>query len=325
MDRRAFIGTMAGGWLTVPLAVEASVPRIGFLSPSSLSDSRTPLLFEAFRRGLRELGYVENQSVTLEPRWADGHYDRLPGLAVDLVRLRVSVIVAYGAAIQAAKNATKATPIVMAIAQDPVAAGFVADLARPGGNTTGSSSMTPELLGKQLELFREVVPRLARVGVLANPANAGNAPPLLRRAQDAATALRVRLHIHEVRDQGEIERGFIAMSRERVEAVMLLPDSMLLDNRARIEAIAARFRLPTVSWGSDHAQAGGLISYGPNVAERFHRAATYVDRILKGAKPADLPIEQPAVFELIINLKTARALGLTIPASLLERADRVIE
>ena len=302
----------------------ANIPRIGFLSPSSLSEPRTPRFLDAFRQGLRELGYVEGQNIAIESRWAEGKYDRLPGLATDLVRLKVSVIVTYGAAIQYAQQATGTIPIVMAVVIDPVAAGFVASLARPGGNMTGLSSMAPELVGKQLELLKEVVPKASRVALLGNPANAGNAQQV-RHAQDAARGLGVRLQLVEARSPSEIDSAFSAMTTERAGAVIVLADSMLLDHRTRIADLAARRRLPTVSTWVDHLEAGGLMAYGPSVSDRFRRAATYVDKILKGAKPADLPVEQPTKFELMINLRTAKALGLTIPPSILARADQLIQ
>ena len=310
------------------LAVEAqratSIPRIGFLSPSSLSEPRTPRFLEAFRQSLRELGYVEGQNIAIEFRWAEGKYERLPGLAAELVRLRVDVIVAYGPAIQAAQQATGTIPIVMAVALDPVGAGHVASLGRPGGNITGLSSMAPELVGKQLELLKEVVPKVSRVALLANPANPGSAPQV-RAAQDTARALGVRLQLLEARGPSEIDNAFAAITAERAGAVIVLPDAMLLDHRTRIADLAARRRLPIVSAMFENAEAGGLIAYGPSIPDRFRRAATYVDKILKGAKPADLPVEQPTKFELVVNLKAARALELTIPKSLLQRADQIIQ
>jgi len=315
--------------LVVPLAGEAqqaaSLPRIGFLAPASLSDPRVPRYVQAFRQGLRELGYVEGQNIAIEFRWAEGQYDRLPGLAAELVRLKVNLIVAGGPpAIRAAKHATETIPIVMASVGDPVATGFVASLARPGGNITGISNMLPELVGKQLELLKEVVPKVSRVALLGNPANPGNAPQL-RHAQDAARALGVRLQPLEARDTSEIDSAFAAITTERAGAVIVLSDTVLLDHRTRIADHAARRRLPTVFGLSEFAEAGGLLAYGPSLADGYRRAATYVDKILKGAKAADLPVEQPRTFELVINLKTAKALGLTIPQALLLRADRVIQ
>ena len=323
------IALLAVAVFVVPLAGEAqqatSLPRIGFLSASSLSDPRFPRNLQAFRQGLRELGYVEGQNIAIEFRWAEGKYDRLLGLAAELVRLKVNVIVTSGTpAIQAAKHATETIPIVMVAAIDPVATGFVASLARPGGNSTGMSFMLPELVGKQLEMLKEVLPKVSRVALLGNPANPGNAQQV-RHAQDTARALGVRLQPLEARDPSEIDNAFAAITTERAGAVIVLVDTMLLVHRARIADHAARRRLPTVSGMSDDAEAGGLLAYGPSLSDRFRRAATYVDKILKGAKAADLPVEQPTTFELVINLKTAKALGLTIPQSLLLRADQVIQ
>ena len=334
MDRRAFIGTLAGGLLTAPLAARAQqagkVPRIGLLSPASPSDAgRKPsdlaVLFAAFQDAMRELGYVDGQSIKIESRWAEDNYDRLPRLAADLVRLKVDVIVTYGTpASQAAKRATGTIPIVMAAIIDPVASGLVASIARPGGNVTGQSMMSPDLVGKQLEILRELVPKVSRVTLLHNPANPGNAPQV-RNAQDAAGALGLRLQPLGARDPSEIDNAFAAMTNEQSGAVIVLVDAILQENRTRITDLAARHRLPAVYGLSEYAKAGGLLAYGPNRLDMFRHAVTYVDKILKGAKPGDLPIEQPQKFELIVNLKTAKALGLTIPQSLLLRADQVIE
>ncbi len=326
---RLIITTLALSLLTAPLPAAAQQPakihRIGFLSPSSPSDQRFQRYLEAFRQGLRELGYVEGQNIAIESRWAEGKYDRLPDLAAQLVRLKVDVIVASTTpAIQAAKPATGAIPIVMATSIDPVATGSVASLARPGGNITGLSLMSPELVGKQMQLIKELVPKVTRVAVLGNPANAGHAPQL-REAEVAARALGVRLQPLEARDPKEVDSAFAAMTKERAGAVIVLVDVSFADDRTRIARLAARTRLPAVYWSRENAEAGGLMAYGANVADLHRRAATYVDKILKGAKPADLPVEQPTRFELVINLKTAKALGLTIPQSVLIRADHVIQ
>jgi len=326
VDRRAFIGTLASGLLAAPLAGEAQpaekMYRIAFLSPTSPSDAGR---LAAFREGLRELSYVEGQNIAIESRWAEGNYDRLPGLAAELVRFKVDIIVTYGTpASQAAKRATGTIPIVMAGAIDPVASGLVTIVARPGGNLTGLSLMAPELVGKQLEILKDVVPKVSRVALLGNPANPGNAPQV-RHAQDAARALGLRLQPLEARGPSDIDSAFAAITSEQAGAVIVLVDSMLLDHRTRIADLAARRRLPAVYGLSDHVEAGGLMAYGPNRLDIFRRAATYVDKILKGAKPGDLPVEQPTKFALVINLKTAKALGLTIPPSLLQRADQVIE
>jgi len=328
VHRRAFLGTVAGGLLAIPLVAEAQpkagVPRIGYLgnsSPSLESD-----LVDAFRQGLGEFGYTEGQNITIEYRWAEGKYDRFPDLVADLVRLKVDVIVTAGTpGALAAKQATKTIPIVMAVAGDAVGAGLVASLARPGGNVTGSTTIVQELEGKRLELLREVVPRLSRVAVLWNPANPVS-PIILKQTQLAAPALRLRLEpIVGVSGVRELEGAFATISRVRPDALILLADRFLLAERTRIVEFAAKRRLPTMYPYREMVKAGGLMSYSPSYPDLFRRAATYVDKILKGAKPGDLPVQQPTKYELVINLKTAKALGLTIPQSLLQRADEVIQ
>ena len=325
------LGFFSGGFTPPPAATAqpaGKVARIGILSPSSPSEaSRSPsdlaVLFKAFREGLRDLGYVEGQNVRIESRWAEGNYARLPGLAADLVRLKVDVIVTYGTpASEAAKRATATIPIVMAAIIDPVASGLVTSLARPGGNVTGQSMMSSDLVEKQLEILKEVVPKISRVALLHNPANPGNTPQV-KHAQDAARALGVRLQLLGARDPGEIDSAFALMTAE--QAVIVLVDATLQANRAHITDLAARHRLPAVYGLSEYAEAGGLLTYGPNRLDMFRHAGLYVDKILKGAKPGDLPVEQPTKFELVINLKTAKTLGLTIPPALLVRADQVIE
>jgi putative ABC transport system substrate-binding protein len=328
VDRRAFLAESIA-LLAAPRAAVAQqgtkIPRVGFLSPNSGSDPRFLRRLTAFQQGIRELGYVEGQNIAIESRWGEGKWDRLPGLAAELVSLMVDVIVTYGPpAILAAKQATGTIPIVMAGTIDPVATGFVATLARPGGNITGLSLMAPELVAKHLEIIKEVVPKVSRVALLENPANAGTAPQLLH-AQGAARTLGLRLQPVEARGPSEIDGAFAAMTREQAGAVIVLVDLMLLDHRTRIADLAATRRLPAVYGMSDHVEAGGLIAYGPSVLERYRRAAIFVDKILRGAKPGNLPIEQPTKFELVINMKAAKALGLTIPSSLLLRADQVIE
>jgi ABC-type uncharacterized transport system substrate-binding protein len=324
MDRRAFLAGSAA-LLAAPLAAEAQqarkVPRVGILL---LSDAQS--VPDAFRQGLRDLGYVEGQTIALEYYWAEGKEERFPGLASELVHLRVDVIfAAVAAAAQAAKTATKTIPIVTAV-NDPIAAGFVASVARPGGNITGLSMMSPEVVGKQLELLRQVVPKISRVAVLANPANPGSAPQL-RQAEVAAKTLGMRLQPLEARSLSEIDSAFVAMARERAEGLLVLLDPTLGGRlqRERIAELAARNRLPAMYALRLHVDAGGLMAYGSDIFDLYRRAAIYVDKILKGAKPGDLPIEQATKFELVINLKTAKALGLTIPQSLLQRADQVIE
>ena len=296
---------LAVGLSLAPLAVEAqqtaSLPRIGFLAPASVSDPQVPRVLQAFRQGLREWGYVEGQNITIEFRSAEGQYDRLPGLAAELVRLKVNVIVAAGPlASQVAKQATKAIPIVMAAIADPVGAGFVASLARPGGNITGLSLMHSDLVAKQLELLKEVLPKVSRMAVLGNPANP-NYAPMLRGAQDAARALGVRLQPLEARDPSEIDTVFAPLTTERAGALIVLGDTMFFGHRTRIADHAVRRRLPTAFGASEYAEAGGLLAYGPSLVDGYRRAATFVDKILKGAKPADLPVEQPTKFELVIN------------------------
>ncbi len=301
------------------------VPRVGYLSPGSSSDPARLRRFEAFRQGLRELGYVEGQSITIESRWAEGKYERYSALAADLVRLKVDVIVAVGGrATQDAQQATRTIPIVMSVVIDPLGSGLVASLARPGGNVTGLTIMASDLVGKQFEVLKEVVPKVSRVALLWNPANPGSAPQL-RAAEVAARALGVRLQTLEARVPQEIDSAFAAMTKERAGALVVLSDAILLNQRRQIAELAAKSRLPAVYALREHAEAGGLVGYGANPLDLERRAATYVDKILKGAKPGDLPVEQPTKFELVINLKTAKALRLTIPQTLLQRADQVIE
>ncbi len=254
-----------------------------------------------------------------------GEYDRLPGLAAELVRLKVDVLLTVGdPSIRAAKEATRTIPIVMAAVKDPIVTGLVASLARPGGNITGLSIMAPELVGKQLELLKEVLPKVSRVALLWNPANASNAPQL-REAEVAARALGVRLQSLEVRAPGEIAGAFAAMTRERAGAVIILVDAMLNEHRTQTVALATKSRLPAMHGIREHAETGGLMAYGASVSDMYRRAATFVDKILKGSNPADLPVEQATRFDLVINLKSAKALGLTIPQSVLLRADELIQ
>ena len=318
------------GLVAAPLAAAAQrpagkMPRVGVLSPRSGSDPQAQLQLEAFRQGLRELGWAEGQNIIFEYRWAEGKYERFPDLLAELIRLKVDVIVTPSMPVtHAAKQATKTIPIVMLGVNDPIANGLVASLARPGGNITGLSIVAPELVGKHLELLREVVPTVSRVAVLLNPTNPGTASQL-REAEVAGRALGVRLQPLEARAPGEIDTAFAAMTRERAGAILVLSDAMFNIERKRIADLTARSRLPSVyAWGG-HAEAGGLMAYGVNLLDHYRQAATYVDKILKGAKPADLPVAQPTKFELVINLKTAKALRLTIPPSLLIRADQVIE
>jgi putative tryptophan/tyrosine transport system substrate-binding protein len=300
------------------------VPRIGYLAAAS----RTGMshLTEAFLQGLREVGYVEGTNIAIEYRWADGKFDRLPELAAELVRLKVDVIVAaVTQASLAAKNATGTIPIVMAAVGNPVDSGLIASLARPGANITGTSVMSDEVVGKQLELLKETLPTISRVAALWNPANPVFQKLQLREVDATARALNVSLQKVEARDQDEIERAFKAIAKERTRALHVLPDPVFTTHRRRIADLAVKYRLPTVSGTIESTEAGMLMSYGPNFPESYRRAATYVDKILKGAKPGDIPVERSTKFELVINLKTAKQIGLTIPQSVLYRADKVIK
>jgi putative tryptophan/tyrosine transport system substrate-binding protein len=298
-------------------------PRIGYLSGSSPSTS--PARREAFRQGLRELGYVEGKNIVIEQRYADGKFDRLPALAAELVRLKVDIIVTAGPqATRPAKQATSTIPIVMAQDPDPVGNGFVASLARPGGNITGLATFAPELSGKQLELLKETVPKLSRVAVFGTSINPGNAQNL-REVELAAKAFGVKLQYLDVLSPKDFETAFRAASKGLADAVLMLPGSVLGLQRSQLADLAVKSRLPAIYPQAEFTEAGGLMYYGTNTPDLFRRAATFVDKILKGAKPADLPIEQPTKFEFIINLKTAKQIGLTIPSNVLVRADKVIK
>ena len=299
------------------------VLRIGFLSAAS--PSTVSARVEAFRQGLRELGYVEGKNIFIEWRFAEGKSDRLSALAAELVRLKVDVIVSGApTSTRSAKQATVTIPIVMAFDDDPVGSGFVASLARPGGNITGLSSQNPELSGKQLELLREIVPKLSRVGVLGDVTRPG-IPQALREINVAADAFRVQVQYLEVREPKDIEIAFRAASQEHADAVLVLGSPVLNSQRKQIADLAVKNRLPAIYSAPEYVEDGGLVSYGVIRADMYRRAATYVDKILKGAKPADLPVEQPTKFELVINLKAAKQIGLTIPQSVLYRADKVIK
>jgi putative ABC transport system substrate-binding protein len=301
------------------------VPRVGYLNPGSTSDAARQRRFEAFRQGLRELGYVEGQNIAVESRWAEGKYERYPALAADLVRSKVDVIVAQGgAATQAAQQATRKIPIVMSLVNDPLGSGLVASLAHPGGNVTGLTLMSPDLVGKQLEVLKQVVPKVSRVALLWHPDNPAGAAQL-REAEAAARAMGVRLQTLEARGPQDIDTAFAAMNRERAGALLILADAVFSTQRRQIADLAAKRRLPSIFHAREYAETGGLMVYGANYLDLERRAATYVDKILKGAQPGDLPVEQPTKFELVINLKTAKALGLTIPQTLLRRADEVIQ
>jgi putative ABC transport system substrate-binding protein len=299
------------------------MPRIGYLG--GVSRSTYPARVEAFRQGLRELEYVEGKNIVIEWRYAEGKTDRLPALAAELVRLKVDVIVTAGPRpTRAAKQATSTIPIVMALDDDPVGSGFAASLARPGGNITGLATLDPELSGKQLELLKEIVPKLSRVGVLGDVTRPGT-PQALREINVAAGAFAAQVQYLEVRDPKDIETAFRAASKEHADAVLVLANPVLILQRRLVIDFAVKSRLPVIYPRPEYVEDGGLVFYGASITDLYRRAATYVDKILKGAKPADLPIEQPKKFELVINLKTAKQIGLTIPPNVLVRADKVLK
>jgi len=329
MNRRTFLYGLTLGTLGLPLAAEAQqaakIARIGYLA-ANLTVS--PHMNEAFRQGLRDLAYVEGRNVVIEYRDAEGKPERLPALAAELIALKAEVIVASDTpAALAAKQATRTLPIVFIGAGDPVTSGLISSLARPGGNVTGLSLLAPELRGKRLELLTRAVPGVTRVAVLWQPGGLGErtGKDQLKEVEVAARALGVRLQVVEARGPADFDRAFSDMTRARAGALTVLGSAMFANERRRLVDLAAKHRLPGVYGFREYVDAGGLMAYGPNVADLFRRAATYVDKILKGAKPADLPVEQPTKFELVINLKTAKALGLTIPQSLLGRADEIIQ
>ena len=312
------------------LAVDAQptgkVYRIGYLSTGSASGTYTRPI-EAFRQGLRELGWHEGRNVIIEYRYAEGRADLLPALANELVKLDVDVIVASPTpSALAARNATRTIPIVAMSLTEPVAVGLVASLARPGGNVTGLTyGVDTEIFGKQLQLLKEVIPNVRRVAVLANPSGSPTHPLMMETVKKAARSLDVPLQILEVREPGDFDAAFAAMVKERAGALLLMGDPMFFVHRFRLSDLAMKNRLPSMSTQWQWVEAGGLLSYAPSFPDQWRRAATYVDKILRGAKPADLPIEQPAKFELVINLRTARALGISLPQSMLQRADELIQ
>jgi ABC-type uncharacterized transport system substrate-binding protein len=328
MKRRAFI-TLLGGAAAWPLAARAQqtvrARTIGFLLPGG---SRTTVVrdqLETFRQALKEYGWIQGQNISVEYRFAEGKEDALAEIAAELVRLRLDVIVAEGtAAIRAAKTATQTIPIVMATSTDPVGNGLVASLHRPGGNVTGPSLQTAELAGKRLQLLTEIVPGLGRVVVLSNPLNPSIAAAV-EQTKTAAQTLGVEIHVVEVPGPDQFESAFAAVTRARAGALIVLPDPMLYGQHPRIVTFATASHLPVLFPEKEVVRAGGLIAYGPSIPASFRRAAGYVDKILRGSKPADLPVEQPTTFELAVNLQTARAIGVTIPTSILVGADEVIE
>jgi putative tryptophan/tyrosine transport system substrate-binding protein len=328
MRRRQFI-TLLGGAVAWPLAARAqqpTMPTIGFLSPQS-PGSANRLHLDAFRQGLTETGYLDGQNLAIEFRWAEGRFDRFPELAADLVRRGVKVIAAPGSALAAlaAKAATATIPIVFGIAEDPVKRGLVASLNRPGGNATGINFFGAELVAKQLGLLHELVPGATRVAVLVNPADATRAESILKDAEKAARDIGLHIHVLSASTSREIDAAFAALMHERVDAVLIGADPFFSSRRVQLVTLAARHLLPLIGQSGDYVEAGGLMSYGTSVADMYRRVGVYTARILKGAKPADMPVEQPTKFTLIINLQTARLLGLTVPDTLLAHADEVIE
>jgi len=323
------LGVLGSAVLAWPPAARGQqvgkVPRIGYLSPGSGSPGPVAY-YDEFQRGLRELGYVEGRNIVIEYRFADGKFDRLAALAAELVQLNVDVIVSVVTqASVAAKNATRTIPIVIVSVGDPVGAGLVASLARPGANVTGTSGMTTEVVGKSLGLFKQTVPKVSPMAVLWNPNNVVYQGQMLRETEVTAQTLGIQLQMFGARGPDEFDRTFAAIASARAASLLVLPDPVFSAHTARIADFADKSRLPAMYGLREHAAAGGLMAYGPNYADLYRRAASYVDKILKGAKPADLPVEQPSKFEFVINLKTAKTLGLTIPPGVLAIADEVIE
>lgn len=328
MNRKVFVCSLSIALLLTLPSAEAQqrtkVPRIGYLTAASLSSSTMSVRTDAFRQGLRELGYIEGKNIVIEQRYAEGKLDRLPALVAELLHLKVDVIVSTGPRpTRSAKEATSAIPIVMAQDTDPVGNGFVASLARPEGNITGLSTLAPELSGKRLEFLKEIVPKLSRVAVFGTSTYPGNAQSL-KEAELAAGALGVKLQYLDVLGPKDIETAFRTATNGRADGVLVLGGPAFNRRRMQMAKLATKSGLPAIYFATEFVQEGGLMSYGVSFTDLFRRAATYVDKILKGAKPADLPVEQPTKFELVINLRTAKQIGLTIPPQVLYRADRVI-
>jgi putative ABC transport system substrate-binding protein len=327
--RRRFLVALGASVLTVPrgsLAQQQSkVPRIGFLYAGSRQSSLDTGRYNAFVQGMRELGYVEGTNFIIEARFGDGKTERLPALAAELVRLKVDVIVATGTpTYRALQHATTTIPVVITVTFDPVGDGFAASMARPGGNITGLSISAADFGSKLLELLKAAVPKLSRVAVLLNPENPAH-PPRVVRIMSTAQKVGIQVVLAEAGTVQEIEREFATMTKERAKAAIIMADGFFLQESRLIAAQALKHRLPSISQLREYAEAGGLMSYGPNSVDNFRRAATYVDKILKGAKPGELPFEQPTRYHLVINHKTATALGLTIPQALLRQADELIQ
>ena len=326
--RRGIIIALGASVLVVPLRSfaqqKSKIWRIGFLGVASASMYTDYV--DAFKAELRHLGYAEGKNIALEYRWAEDKYERLPELASELVRLKVDLIVTHATpATRAARNATAAIPIVMISIAEPVASGLVASLARPGGNVTGLGNLAAGVISKHVELLTQISPGNATLAVLQNPANPGATGPQSRELEAAARALGLRLQIFEVRSPNDFDAAFARIAAARTAGVLTITDALFLDQRYRIAELASKNRVPTVFSRSENVDAGALMSYGSSLIGQFRHAAIYVDKILKGAKPADLPVEEPTRLELVVNLKTAKALGITIPQSILVRADRVIE
>jgi ABC-type uncharacterized transport system substrate-binding protein len=328
MDRRRFILTSLAGAAAVPLAARAQSARrlwrVGYLGDGPRAE-RVGINFEPFREGLRDLGYVEGENIIIEERWTDGRAERLPVLASELVRLKVDVIVTHGVrSTRAVQAATRTIPIVVAVMPDPVGAGLVASLARPGGNTTGLSDQVAELAEKEIDILKEALPHVRRVAILWHEGNPG-AKLTFEQTRSATQKMGLATEVVAVTDAHQLETAIARAARYRPDALVVIHDILTVSHRALIAETALKHGLPTICGSSPFVDAGGLIAYAPNLPSLFKRSAVFVDRILRGAKPADIPIEQPTRFELRVNLKTAKALGLTIPPSLLARADQVIE
>ena len=325
MRRREFIALLGGVAVTWPLAANAQskTPRIGFMGNSTAALEAN--LVDAFREGLREHGYEEGRNIVIEYRWADGKYERFPALVAELIAANVEVIVTAGTpAALAMKKATTTVPLVMVAVGDPVGTGLVPSLARPGANLTGLSSVAPDLEGKRLQLLREVVPALSHVAMFINSLNPFHVSSM-RQARAAAQTMGIKLQLHDIRKSEDLDDAFAAIRKERPDAVLILADRVFLHNRERMIDFTKEQRLPNVNAYKELVEVGGLMSYGPSYEDMHKRAAIYVDKILKGAKPADLPIEQPSKFTFIVNLKAAKALGVTVPSQLLGLADELID
>jgi putative ABC transport system substrate-binding protein len=326
MDRRKVIALLGGAMTAAPAlrAEQKSMPVIGFLSGAT-SDGYVPFV-AAFRRGLSEAGWVDGHNVMIEYRWAEGHYERLPALADELIARKVDVIATSGgpAAAYAAKNATSTIPIVFTSGDDPVASGIVASLARPGGNLTGVSFLNVELTAKRLELLSDLVPQARTMALLVNPTNP-NAERIMRDAQEAARTKGVQLHMLQAANESGIDSAFVTLAELRISALLVGSDPFFVSRREQLVGLAARYAVPAINEMRGFVDSGGLISYGTSIAGVYHQLGIYAGKILRGAKPADLPVEQPTTFELVVNLKTTKELGLTVPPSILARADEVIE